>query len=549
MNSLSSLINYQLPQFIVEDHQLFVAFVQTYFDNLEMDENFIHFFRDFQESLNIDNASDKFVEEYYKEFCETFPVSQYVDKKTIIKHIKEFYISKGSESSFKFIFTILFNSDIEIIYPRIFMQEASGGQYIQEKYFYCTANNKSAINIQTMVDASLSVYGIITGATAIIDIIDSFTYFGNDYFKIKLSSYDKDFSSEEIIKIYINDTVITEQIIDSINSIQILDGGKDYTIYDTISIRDDIGNGRNTQARITKVSKGGYNEYDIVDGGTNYAIGDIVSAIPVSNSSGHSFSGEVSAVDETTGAINGIRIFDSGYNYPRSTFALIESVNGSNAIISLTGDVGAIQAIDVIDSGYLYDTPILDINTSTGTGFDYSVIFNPIYEQPKRYINDDDWLSSTSKIQDSYYYQQFSYAIKSKISPDKWIDIIKTNIHPVGSEAFAIFLREDERDVSVILPENYKELIKIEYLNYPVTSINTEIESVDLYFTTRKDFYTPISYSMGLTYFDIDQIKFWDNFDHTLNEFKNVTFNQFTFPQSRIFTHEEKQESTEITII
>jgi len=549
MNSLSSLINYQLPQFIVEDHQLFVAFVQTYFDNLEMDENFIHFFRDFQESLNIDNASDKFVEEYYKEFCETFPVSQYVDKKTIIKHIKEFYISKGSESSFKFIFTILFNSDIEIIYPRIFMQEASGGQYIQEKYFYCTANNKSAINIQTMVDASLSVYGIITGATAIIDIIDSFTYFGNDYFKIKLSSYDKDFSSEEIIKIYINDTVITEQIIDSINSIQILDGGKDYTIYDTISIRDDIGNGRNTQARITKVSKGGYNEYDIVDGGTNYAIGDIVSAIPVSNSSGHSFSGEVSAVDETTGAINGIRIFDSGYNYPRSTFALIESVNGSNAIISLTGDVGAIQAIDVIDSGYLYDTPILDINTSTGTGFDYSVIFNPIYEQPKRYINDDDWLSSTSKIQDSYYYQQFSYAIKSKISPDKWIDIIKTNIHPVGSEAFAIFLREDERDVSVILPENYKELIKIENLNYPVTSINTEIESVDLYFTTRKDFYTPISYSMGLTYFDIDQIKFWDNFDHTLNEFKNVTFNQFTFPQSRIFTHEEKQESTEITII
>jgi hypothetical protein len=549
MNSLSSLINYQLPQFIVEDHQLFVAFVQTYFDNLEMDENFIHFFRDFQESLNIDNASDKFVEEYYKEFCETFPISQYVDKKTIIKHIKEFYISKGSESSFKFIFTILFNSDIEIIYPRIFMQEASGGQYIQEKYFYCTANNKSAINIQTMVDASLSVYGIITGATAIIDIIDSFTYFGNDYFKIKLSSYDKDFSSEEIIKIYINDTVITEQIIDSINSIQILDGGKDYTIYDTISIRDDIGNGRNTQARITKVSKGGYNEYDIVDGGTNYAIGDIVSAIPVSNSSGHSFSGEVSAVDETTGAINGIRIFDSGYNYPRSTFALIESVNGSNAIISLTGDVGAIQAIDVIDSGYLYDTPILDINTSTGTGFDYSVIFNPIYEQPKRYINDDDWLSSTSKIQDSYYYQQFSYAIKSKISPDKWIDIIKTNIHPVGSEAFAIFLREDERDVSVILPENYKELIKIENLNYPVTSINTEIESVDLYFTTRKDFYTPISYSMGLTYFDIDQIKFWDNFDHTLNEFKNVTFNQFTFPQSRIFTHEEKQESTEITII
>ena len=60
-----------------------------------------------------------------------------------------------------------------------------------------------------------------------------------------------------------------------------------------------------------------------------------------------------------------------------------------------------------------------------------------ITKTPGKFIDDTGKPSEIiQKIQDSYYYQDFSYSVKSSISIDKWRDIITSNVHPAGFKIF-----------------------------------------------------------------------------------------------------------------
>jgi len=55
------------------------------------------------------------------------------NKKKLIKNIKNFYSSKGIKNSFNFIFRIIYNSDINIVYGKDRILNLSDGRWIQEK--------------------------------------------------------------------------------------------------------------------------------------------------------------------------------------------------------------------------------------------------------------------------------------------------------------------------------------------------------------------------------------------------------------------------------
>lgn len=52
------------------------------------------------------------------------------------------------------------------------------------------------------------------------------------------------------------------------------------------------------------------------------------------------------------------------------------------------------------------------------------------------YSNQDGWASSGKKLQDSYYYQDFSYVLKSEIPQEKWDKAVHNAVHPAGSIVF-----------------------------------------------------------------------------------------------------------------
>lgn len=55
---------------------------------------------------------------------------------------------------------------------------------------------------------------------------------------------------------------------------------------------------------------------------------------------------------------------------------------------------------------------------------------------PGRYLNDRSKLSSKEVLQDSLYYQQFSYVVKSSVERERWIDAILKTLHPSGTKLF-----------------------------------------------------------------------------------------------------------------
>lgn len=118
----------------------------------------------------------------------------------------------------------------------------------------------------------------------------------------------------------------------------------------------------------------------------------------------------IDAVD-TDGCPTAVSIFDTGFDFERESFtATIESALGCTATISFT--TGA-------------------VNVKTG-----------------RFKDSRGMLSNVNKLQDNYYYQNYSYVVRSNVPSNKWIDIVKNTAHPAGTAIFGELVIEQTVDFS-----------------------------------------------------------------------------------------------------
>lgn len=520
-SKLSSIISYKLPDFVQENYPLYVAFVQAYVEFLENDGNILHFMQRFQRNLDPDLADDDFLNVYKNEFLKTFPNITKIPTSQLLTLIKEFYLSKGSEDSFKFIFNILYGKDVEIIYPREFMLIPSNSDSESDIIVYITGDNLFKINFDNN-DLAATLIGNNSNAEAIINSITTTFIDGQNILRLDISSYSKNFNIGENVQLSIEDNTITETVLGSISEIKVINGGTNYNINDKIIITDN--NGVRAKAKILKLSNGGLNNYNIINGGQGYNVGDLIKSISTLNSNGYGFRARVYSVD-SNGSIEKIRIEEIGYNYNKTSFASFSSENGVDAIIELNGDnIGKIESIQVVDGGLNYNdsqTISVQIESEDGEGVILEPKINTVFEEPQRIVSTKSAPSGISRIQDSYYYQQFSYVAASDISPNEWLGTVKRIAHPAGNQLFGMFQLNQCLDLNVtIAPLNVSSFIKNVSLN--------NVVDVGLQFTSNgiieREFYNNIC-PFGSNYSDLDNIKFLDTFKWNVEEFKNISLN------------------------
>lgn len=128
---LSSLVSGQLPEFIRGDYQTFVTFMEAYYEFLETQ------IVDFDEISNIDTTLDAFVKYFKDEVALNFP-STLVNDRFLLPKLKELYISKGEEASYRLLFRILYNKEIELRKPAEQMLKVSDGKWIQDISVFST---------------------------------------------------------------------------------------------------------------------------------------------------------------------------------------------------------------------------------------------------------------------------------------------------------------------------------------------------------------------------------------------------------------------------
>ena len=132
LKKISSQIESQFPGFIREEGPQFVAFLKAYFEYMEQSGNAVDAARTLRESRDIDRTVDSFVEYFRREFMHNIPSSVLADKRLLVKHIRDFYRTRGSQESYRFLFRALFGHEIEFYYPGDDILRASDGRWTKE---------------------------------------------------------------------------------------------------------------------------------------------------------------------------------------------------------------------------------------------------------------------------------------------------------------------------------------------------------------------------------------------------------------------------------
>lgn len=240
-NFISPIISERIPDFIKSDYPEMARFISDFYSFLEEQGNPLEVLETFFEKTEVNNEENGFIEKILLELGFDIDHILTIPKRELILHLREFYLNRGNEKSFKFLFRILFDTDIEIDYPRKRLFTLSNATYSNNFFIFTTATKKNTdefnIILSNISSYSLQISGISSKINASIENIELVNFQNNFYFKIQIDSQYKNFIIQEGVIIFDQKTQarIRENIVDIIE-FEIINGGYNYTIGDIIDV-------------------------------------------------------------------------------------------------------------------------------------------------------------------------------------------------------------------------------------------------------------------------------------------------------------------------
>lgn len=292
-----------------------------------------------------------------------------------------------------------------------------------------------------------------------------------------------------------------------VSNVQIINRGSGYYKKPSITLEDTV---------IKSLGLLSENLITIVSGGTNYGVGN---TIVFTGGSGTSATGVVASVVEATtfdlkfeddtkmiaetgkdiikneewlvtGAIARIELTDYGTGYTKTSLPTITittttgssanliatNIQGASANVSIdaanniTG-VGSIRAVELKNFGVNYTTANVSLVAVGDGNANLTPIIAGLGIQQGNWVGDYGKIDY-KKIQDSYYFQDFSYVIKSGLAFTTYQDTLKSIIHPAGLQAFGEILIQSTLDLTPIM------LTTIESLKDEIQELTVFIKSL-----------------------------------------------------------------------
>jgi len=301
----------------------------------------------------------------------------------------------------------------------------------------------------------------------------------------------------DIIDPYTITDGLSTYTVGEIGSIIVRNRGTGYISIPTITLVDDV---------ISNIGAINSKVVTIVNPGTGYSIGDVLTITAPTDPLGTTPSAIVSKIDSDdaiifedgdsillegedslgysqealiedgspdTGSIVAIEFSSTGYGsgYTNNDLPTITATTGNNDaaftvnnILGTSGTVsvanvqegiglGAIRQIDIENSGLRYADAVA--STTTGNG---DAILTPaisgIAITPGQFLTTDGLLNDRI-IQDSYFFQDFSYVLRTGTQFNQYSKVLKELLHPAGTEFFGEILFTSFISVT---PEFYSQI-------------------------------------------------------------------------------------------
>ena len=420
---VSSILPSQVPEFIREDYTTFVEFLQAYYEFLDQ-----NYGSDFGTLRDLDSTLDSFIDHFKNELSVNIPFTV-VNERFLLEKIKDQYLAKGSEASFKLLFKLLFNKQVTIDYPSRQILRASDGKWNQDVslFVYVNAGDPDMI-VGKMVDVvqptrilrvqvdkrqyvEVEVDNVVQISDHIYELFIDRRFFGNINVGDKLRYSD----------------IFDATILSTTSKVTIQQAGKKFKLGELYEIKN--GAGKGSILKVAAINdNGGVTSLEFVKYGIGYATDFTATLLPY---------GGVSA---TTAGATALTIVGSS---PNTSVYFNDTSNGFY-------EQGTINTSDYNVTEYWSGAYVGDVVREFYEDNKYAILdadepaiikitLGSLTKYPGYYTTNDGFLDDAIYIQDSKYYQAFAYVVRIDERLNKYRSAVKTMLHPAGMALFGEF--------------------------------------------------------------------------------------------------------------
>lgn len=433
------VVSKQIPEYIREEYPTFVAFVEAYYEYLESQGV------DFSTVRDIDETLEDFVTEFKKELAHNLPFTT-EDERFLLQRIKDQYLSKGSEASYKLLFRLLFGKTVELAFPGRSMLRASDGRWNQDLSVFVKIDYGDPedivgklVDIKTptrtlrvLIDRRQDIVGEIDRIVAITNNI--YEFFLDRKFVGKVSPGDVITYKDQFQGI----------ILPTTSKLKISQAGKNFRVGQLFELKS--GGGTGALFKVTRTdTNGGIKSGEFIKYGINYTTNFSVSVLA---SNDYTTRFQIPLTSSTSRAGNDVTINDRTLGFNEQGY--ISSVN------YVTQDyVDGAYAGDVLKQ---FSLIYQNAQTDSDDPAIIDVSLDAIAKYPGYYENNSGFLSDAIFLQDSKYYQAFSYVVKITEKLDRYKTAVRTMVHPAGMALFGEYNIRNDFDLSIELQSLIRSL-------------------------------------------------------------------------------------------
>ena len=139
-------------------------------------------------------------------------------------------------------------------------------------------------------------------------------------------------------------------------------------------------------------------------------------------------------------------IFNAGVDQPffdpLTQYTLVSRDNRASVRISSIDAGGCVTAVTIFNTGFDFEQEEFEATITSPNGCEAVLAFTTgaVLIKTGRFKDSRGMLSNINKLQDNYYYQNYSYVIKSGVTSGTWLPLINKTVHPAGMAVFGELL-------------------------------------------------------------------------------------------------------------
>ena len=261
---LSTLVENQFPAFYKEEGPKFLAFIKAYYQYLETTGKQQDIQRNLKNYKDIDDTLDEYIQYFRSELMPEIPDDALADKRLLAKRIKDLYTTKGTIDSYKLLFKILYDEDVEINFPADQMLKVSDGDFRIDRYLVTHHDPRA----YTLIGKTIK--GSDSQAEGLVEDVKRLVAKNRDIDQILLSNVKGSFNHLEAIQLKGVPNSYAPIVECGIRRVTVATGGGEYRKGDIVDIISSK-TGAFAKAVVTDTSDlQSKVNFNLVDGGSGY---------------------------------------------------------------------------------------------------------------------------------------------------------------------------------------------------------------------------------------------------------------------------------------